>query len=131
MDELREIRRRIGSCPAGGAVATGAGALPAQWVLHAVGPIYRGGGHNEAALLASCYQTCLRMAEERQARSISFPAISTGAYGYPMDEAARIALAGACAHFEQPETHLREIVFILFDRAAYDTFAARFQNREN
>src|SRR5450631_3434780 len=70
MDELREIRRRIGSCPTGSAVATGAGALPAKWVCHAVGPIYRGGGHEEAELLASCYRTCLRMAEEREASSI-------------------------------------------------------------
>ena len=123
MEELREIRRRIGSCPPGNAVATQAGALPAQWIFHAVGPIYRGGGDGEAALLASCYRVCLRMAEERRANSISFPSISTGAYGYPMDEAAGIALDAASTHLQQPETHLREIVFVLFDRRAYDVFA--------
>lgn len=126
---MRELRR-IGSCPTGGAVATGAGALPARWVFHAVGPIYRGGGQGEAELLASCYRTCLRMAEEREARSICFPSISTGAYGYPLAEAARIALDASTSHLEQPETQLQEIVFVLYGLAAYEAYAGRFQNRE-
>jgi O-acetyl-ADP-ribose deacetylase (regulator of RNase III) len=131
MDELREIRRRIGSCPTGGAVATGPGALPARWVFHAVGPVYRGGGHGEAELLASCYRTCLRMAEERGAVSISFPSISTGAYGYPMAEAARIALDAVNAHLANSETTLKEIVFVLFGEAAYAVYSAGFQNWES
>jgi O-acetyl-ADP-ribose deacetylase (regulator of RNase III) len=131
MDELREIRRRIGSCPTGSAVATGAGALPAKWVFHAVGPVYRGGGQGEAELLASCYRTCLRMAEERGAGSISFPSISTGAYGYPIGEAAEIALDAVHAHLANPETSLKEIVFVLFGEAAYAVYAARFQNWES
>src|SRR5436853_5210834 len=92
MEQLRVIRRQIGSCPAGSAVATGAGDLPARWIFHAVGPIYRDGKHGEAGLLASCYRTCLEMAEERKAGSISFPSISTGAYGYPVAQAAAVAL---------------------------------------
>jgi O-acetyl-ADP-ribose deacetylase len=135
MDELREIRRRTGGCPTGSAVATKAGALPAKWIFHAVGPIYRGGANGEAELLTSCYRTCLGMAEQKQAHSISFPSISTGAYGYPMDEAAGIALDATSTYLEQPETRLREIVFVLFDRRAYDIFTyaceSRFQIREN
>ena len=83
MQELHGIRRQIGTCPAGSAVATGAGALPARWVFHAVGPIYRGGAHGEAEALASCYRTCLQMARERGAASISFPSISTGRLWVP------------------------------------------------
>src|ERR1035438_1863423 len=80
MREPDAIRARIGRCSTGSAVATGAGRLPARYVFHAVGPVYRDGGHGEAELLASCYRTCLAMAEERGAATISFPAISTGVY---------------------------------------------------
>ena len=83
MRELDGIRRRIGRCPTGSAVATAAGRLPAKYVFHAVGPVYRDGRHGEPELLASCYRKCLEMAEERGVRTISFPAISTGVYGIP------------------------------------------------
>jgi O-acetyl-ADP-ribose deacetylase (regulator of RNase III) len=92
MRELAEIRRQIGSCPAGKAVVTEAGALPAKYVLHAVGPVYRGGQAGERQLLESCYRTCLDLAAERNLESISFPSISTGAYGYPVIEGAQVAL---------------------------------------
>src|SRR5712671_3470659 len=82
MRELDEIRARSGGCPTGSAVVTTAGSLPAQYVFHAVGPIYRDGKHGEPALLESCYRTCLDLAEERAVQTISFPAISTGVYGY-------------------------------------------------
>ncbi len=127
MRELDQIRAKIGHCPAGEAVATTAGALPARWVFHAVGPIYRGGRQDEAALLASCYRTCLEMAEERDLRSIGFPSISTGAYRYPMAAAARIALDTVAHHLERGDTKVREAIFVLFDRAAYDTYAAALQ----
>ena len=123
MRELDGIRAKIGRCPAGGAVATTAGDLPARWVFHAVGPIYGGRG-DEAALLASCYHNCLEMAEERELRSVAFPSISTGAYRYPMAEAASIALATVARHLERSDTKVREVIFVLFDRAAYDTYAA-------
>src|SRR5579862_1760270 len=80
MEELRQIRTRIGKCPTGSAVATTAGALQARWVFHAVGPVYAGGQRDEPELLASCYRKCFELAEERGARSISFPSISTGAH---------------------------------------------------
>src|SRR5271169_6685896 len=84
MRELDEIRARIGSCPTGSAVVTGAGKLPAKYVFHAVGPIYRDGKREEARLLRSCYETCLRLAEERGVHVISFPINSKGGYGYPL-----------------------------------------------
>ena len=92
MRELDEIRNRTGGCPAGSAVVTGAGGLPARYVFHAVGPRYRDGGHGESDLLASCYTTCLNLAAERDIRTISFPSISTGIYGYPIEEAAALAV---------------------------------------
>jgi O-acetyl-ADP-ribose deacetylase (regulator of RNase III) len=130
MQELHGIRRQIGSCPAGSAVATGAGALPARWVFHAVGPIYRGGVQGEAEVLASCYRTCLRMAQEREAVSISFPSISTGAYGYPVAEAAQIALDVVTGFLQGAEAVPREVTFVLFDRLTYEAYSKQFQNRE-
>jgi O-acetyl-ADP-ribose deacetylase (regulator of RNase III) len=130
MQELHGIRRQIGSCPAGSAVATGAGALPARWVFHAVGPVYRGGVHGEAEALASCYRTCLRMAQERGAASISFPSISTGAYGYPVSEAAQIALDVVTGFLQGTEAAPREVTFVLFDRLTYEAYSKQFQNRE-
>lgn len=92
MAELDLIREAIGRCETGSAVVTGAGRLPAKYIFHAVGPVYRDGQHREAELLASCYSTCLRMAAERDLKTISFPSISTGVYGYPKDEAAEVAV---------------------------------------
>ncbi|HME05730.1 MAG TPA: O-acetyl-ADP-ribose deacetylase [Bryobacteraceae bacterium] len=124
MRELNEIRPRIGSCPAGDAVVTGAGSLPAQYVFHAVGPIYHDGHHDEPAQLKSCYERCLELAEERDIRSISFPAISTGAYGYPPAEAANIALHTVADHLESTERGVREVLFVLFDQGSFDSHAA-------
>src|SRR4051794_25536791 len=98
-DIMRELAA-LGSCPTGSAVATTAGRLPAKWVFHAVGPIYRDGRNGEPALLASAYRTCMELADVRGAKSISFPAISMGVYGYPPDEAAEIALRTVRQHLE-------------------------------
>jgi O-acetyl-ADP-ribose deacetylase (regulator of RNase III) len=119
MRELDAIRARIGRCATGSAVATGAGRLPARYVFHAVGPVYQDGRHGEAELLASCYRTCLAMAEERGAATISFPAISTGVYGYPLEEAARIALGAVRTYLEGAETKVQQVVFVLFGTRAY------------
>jgi O-acetyl-ADP-ribose deacetylase len=124
MRELDAIREQIGRCPTGSAVPTGAGKLPARFVFHAVGPVYRDGRHGEAELLASCYRKCLELAEERGVLAISFPAISTGVYGYPLREAADIALREVIAHLEQPDRKLREAVFVLFGRNAFETYAS-------
>ena len=128
MQELSEIRRRTGGCPTGSAVETGAGNLPAQWVFHAVGPVYRDGLHGEPELLASCYRQCLEMAEERGVRTIGFPAISTGVYGYPLEEAAAIALREVKAHLEKDDTQLQQVTFVLFGKAAYELYARLIQN---
>jgi O-acetyl-ADP-ribose deacetylase (regulator of RNase III) len=90
--ELLEACRPLGGCPAGEARATGGFALPARWVIHTVGPVWRGGGDGEPALLASCYRASLEVASGLGARSVAFPAISTGAYGYPPEAAARVAV---------------------------------------
>lgn len=123
MRELDAIRARQGGCPTGSAVATGAGNLPATWVFHAVGPIYRDGRHGEADLLASCYRACLALAEEREVASISFPSISTGVYGYPLQEAAPVAIAAVAAHLESEAVHVREATFVLFDRNTFEAYA--------
>ncbi len=129
MRELDEIRARIGRCPTGSAVATTAGRLPAKFVFHAVGPVYRDGRHGEAELLASCYRTCLKLAEEREVSSLSFPAISTGVYGYPLEEAAEVAVRTLAGYLETGEPSLREAIFVLFGRDAYDAFAGALRRR--
>jgi O-acetyl-ADP-ribose deacetylase (regulator of RNase III) len=122
MEELNGIRERIGPCAAGGAVATRAGNLPANWIFHAVGPIYRGGSQGEAQQLASAYRTCLELAEERQVSVITFPSISTGAYGYPLDEAAPVALGTVMKHLRKPGSTVRQAIFVLFDQRTCDVY---------
>ncbi|MEN6451312.1 MAG: O-acetyl-ADP-ribose deacetylase [Thermoguttaceae bacterium] len=109
-------------CPTGSAVVSTAGNLNARAVIHAVGPVWRGGQHGEADLLRSAYRRCFELAVEHGYRSIALPALSTGAYGYPMDQAAQIAVATAVDFLtECGEPQL--IRFVLFDDAAFDTFA--------
>ena len=129
MQELDEMRPRIGRCAAGDAVVTGAGNLPAKNVIHAVGPVFRDGNQGEPEQLASCYRTSLRLAEENGARSVSFPSISTGAYGYPIVDAATLALQTVVSHLEQPECRIETVTFVLFGTLAYQAHleAARRQ----
>lgn len=93
-EDLQRACAQLGGCETGEAKATPGFALPARWIIHTVGPVWRGGGHGEAGLLASCYRRSLAVAAELGARHVAFPAISTGVYGYPPDEAARIAVRG-------------------------------------
>ena len=115
MQELDVIREREGGCPTGSAVVTGAGRLPAKFVFHAVGPVYRDGKHGEPELLASCYRTCLRLAVENRARTISFPCISTGVYGYPPEAAAEIAIREVRNFHDDV---IEEVIFVVFGSAA-------------
>jgi len=122
MRELDAIRAKIGSCPTGQAVATGAGNLPAKFVFHTVGPVYRDGRHGEPELLASCHRVCLAMAEERGLSTLTFPAISTGVYGYPLADAAAIAIREVKLHLQRIESSINAVTFVLFDAAALKTF---------
>jgi O-acetyl-ADP-ribose deacetylase (regulator of RNase III) len=106
--------------PAGQAVATTAGNLPARWVIHTVGPVFSK-GEDRSAVLASAYRESLRVAEELGAATVAFPAVSAGVFGWPLDDAARIALETARAH---DPVSVREVRFVLFNQQAYDAFAA-------
>lgn len=118
--------RKIGECPTGSAVATTAGNLPAKYVFHAVGPIYSGGKEDEQ-LLASAYQSCLNLAEQKGIESIAFPSLSTGVYGYPLDEAAPIALHTIVEHTKKP-TSLKQVTIVLFGNKAYRAFEQVLQD---
>jgi O-acetyl-ADP-ribose deacetylase (regulator of RNase III) len=108
-------------CPTGGAVITGAGDLPARWVIHAVGPRWSGGSHGEAELLASAYGASLRLADERKVVSIAFPAISLGIYGYPLEEGATIAVRTVAEHLGGPTT-IERATFVLRSEETYGAF---------
>ncbi|MDF5751718.1 O-acetyl-ADP-ribose deacetylase [Spongiactinospora sp. TRM90649] len=107
-----------GGLPTGQAVATTAGRLPARWVIHTVGPVHSG-SEDRSHLLASCYRESLRVAGDLGARTVAFPAISTGIYGWPLDDGARIALRTVRA---APATLVEEVSFVLFDSTAYAHF---------
>jgi O-acetyl-ADP-ribose deacetylase len=117
--ECRRLRaeRYPDGLPTGRAVATTAGRLPARWVIHTVGPVHST-SEDRSGLLASCHTESLRVADELGASSVAFPAISTGVYGYPLDEAAPVALRAV----REAETRVEEIRFVLFDRAALEAF---------
>lgn len=124
LEECRELRRTSlpGGLPTGEAVLTQGGRLPARFVIHTVGPVWRGGSEGEAELLRNAYINSLRLAERRGLSSISFPSISTGAYGYPMRDASRVAIRAvtdylgtdACGGPDRPPRSLREVRFVLF-----------------
>ncbi|MBD0841690.1 MULTISPECIES: O-acetyl-ADP-ribose deacetylase [unclassified Streptomyces] len=122
LDECRKLRAsRYGrGLPTGQAVATTAGDLPARWVIHTVGPVFSR-SEDRSDLLASCHRESLRVADELGARTVAFPAISTGVYRWPIEDAARIAVETVRA----ATTSVEEVRFVLFDERAYDAFAAR------
>jgi O-acetyl-ADP-ribose deacetylase len=120
---ILEQSRRLGGCPTGDAKATGAGNLPARYVVHAVGPVWNGGGSGEAELLASAHRRSIEVADELGCASVAFPAISTGVYGYPVDRAARVALPAAMTAAEASD-HVRRVVFVLFSDADLGVFRA-------
>jgi O-acetyl-ADP-ribose deacetylase (regulator of RNase III) len=122
MDECRVIRQEKGKCPAGSAVITGGGNLKAKHVIHAVGPIWNSGRDEEAATLASAYQASLQLAAQAKARTVSFPSISTGAYGYPVKLAAHVALKEIKNSAGKLENEFDEIYFVLFDATTFTAY---------
>ena len=120
---LEELRRRYpDGTPTGTAVATDGYNLRARWVLHAVGPVWRGGAHREPELLAGAYRSCLRLADELGALTVAFPAISMGIYGYPPPDGARVAVETVAAYL-RGETQVELVRFVLFSDETYDLFA--------
>ncbi len=123
---LLQATRKIGGCPTGEARITPGFDLLARYVIHTVGPVYRDGSSGEAELLASAHRNSLRLARENKLRTVAFPAISTGVYGYPLREAAQIALGtviGELRSYDKSRAEFDRVRFVLFGEAAYDAFA--------
>jgi len=119
--ECKRIVEEIGSLPPGKAVITTGGRLPAKFVIHTVGPVYWGGKQHEAETLASCYRESIRLADDHAIRSLAFPSISTGAFGYPVHEAAEVAIKAVIEALANP-VHLRHVRFVLFDDATCQAY---------
>jgi len=118
---LLEECRKLGGCPTGQAKITKGYDLPAKWVIHTVGPVWRGGNRGEDELLASCYRTSLELAVENHVRTIAFPAISTGVYGFPLERAAAIALSEVRSFLERNPS-LDKVIFVCFGKHAYECY---------
>jgi len=124
LEECKQIVARQGRLPTGKAVMTTGGNLKARYVVHTVGPIWHGGDRGEPDLLASAYQESLKLAMENQLSSISFPSISTGAYGYPVDKASRVAIGVVIASLRHSLTSVKEVVFVLFDSQTFRAYSS-------
>ncbi len=122
--EIMAECRRIGGCPTGSAVITTGGSLAARHVIHAVGPRWRDGGHGEPDLLAGAYRASLQVAVENGLRSVAFPSISTGIYGYPIEQAARVALGAVAEFLRESPGSLDLVRFVLFTAADYAVYEA-------
>jgi O-acetyl-ADP-ribose deacetylase (regulator of RNase III) len=123
--ELLEECKKIGGCPTGEARVTKGYRLPAKWVIHTVGPVWRGGNANEDELLASCYRNSLKAAKEIGAKTVAFPSISTGAYGFPMDRASEIALKET-AKFLETDNFIEKVIFVCFGEKALNIYKNTF-----
>ena len=124
--ELLEECKKIGGCPTGEARVTKGYRLPAKWVIHTVGPVWRGGNANEDELLASCYRNSLKAAKEIGAKTVAFPSISTGAYGFPMERACEIALKEV-AKFLENDDFIEKVIFVTFGKDAYNIYKETFK----
>jgi O-acetyl-ADP-ribose deacetylase len=123
---LQECKRivasmKTGTLHAGKAVITTGGRLPAKYVIHTVGPVYRGGHQHEAETLASCYRESIRIADDHGIKTLAFPSISTGAFGYPVHEASEIAVR-AIVEALPPSVHVERVRFVLFDIATREAY---------
>lgn len=126
LQECAKIASEIGQLPAGKAVLTTGGRLTAKYVIHTVGPIYRSGAPTQAQTLASCYRESVRIADDHGIRSLAFPSISTGAFGYPVDEAASVALP-ATIEALLSAIHVTHARFVLFDSATLNAYVRAFE----
>jgi O-acetyl-ADP-ribose deacetylase (regulator of RNase III) len=122
--EIMAECRKIGRCPTGTAVITTAGKLPARHVIHTVGPVWHGGSKGESELLRSAYDSSLRLAAENGLKSIAFPSISTGIYGFPIEQACPIAVGAVLDHLEKP-TSLERVTFVLFSGGDYAVYESK------
>ena len=116
-----EIRKKRGGCETGEAVITYGGNLPAKYIIHTVGPVWKGGKHGEEILLRKCYQNSLILAKEHLVKSIAFPNISTGVYGYPKELAAKIAIVEAI-RFLKNNSFPKKVIFVCFDQENYNIY---------
>jgi len=121
LEECKKIRKEHGKCKTGESVITTGGELKAKYVIHTVGPVWHGGNSNESQLLANCYKNSLNLAMKKSIKTISFPAISTGVYGYPIENAAVIALK-TTFDFVKEKNFFDEIVFVLYSQSDYDVY---------
>jgi len=124
LDQCKQIVARQGRLPTGKAVITTGGNLKAKYVIHTVGPIWHGGNKGEPELLASAYKESLKLAAENNLNSISFPSISTGAYGYPVSQASKLAIDTVITFLSHSTTSLREVVFVLFDSQTFGAYSS-------
>jgi O-acetyl-ADP-ribose deacetylase (regulator of RNase III) len=122
LEECKVIRSRQGGCPAGEAVITTGGLLPCKFVIHTVGPVWRGGNLGEAETLSNCYRNCLTLAQKNNLQTIAFPSISTGVYGYPVSNAAGVAMETTRAFLKNTPTELTLVTWVLFDSQTYDAY---------
>jgi O-acetyl-ADP-ribose deacetylase len=128
LKECRKIVARQGPLPTGKAVITTGGNLPASYVIHTVGPVWRGGNHGERSLLASAYRESLKLARENRLATVAFPSISTGAYGYPVEKAAVVALDAVADLLKGDAGTLREVTFVLFDTETMEAYREALKN---
>ena len=124
LEECKQIVSRQGRLPTGKAVITTGGNLKARSVIHTVGPVWQGGDKGEPELLASAYRESLIVAVENNLGSISFPSISTGAYGYPAAEAARVAISTVASFLKERGASIKEVDFVLFDSATFESYSS-------
>jgi O-acetyl-ADP-ribose deacetylase (regulator of RNase III) len=124
LEACKEIRSTQGECPPGHAVITTAGRLPSKYVIHTVGPIWKGGNQGEAEVLANCYSNSLSLAAKRHLRTIGFPSISTGVYGYPVRRAASVAIETTVNFLARDDKKIDRISWILFDVDTYRAYEA-------
>jgi len=125
--ELLEECRKLKGCPTGEAKTTRGYRLPAKWVIHTVGPVWRGGNYKEDEYLAQCYQSCFTLVEEHLFKTVAFPSISTGAYRFPLERATKIAVIETI-NFLKRNNFVKKIIFVCFNKRVYDCYIAELKS---